>query len=104
MKKDVKKEDKLGTREVSVLLEDLHSQFRIFGEGLSDVREKLDSVRGMVAAHEEKSTWSRLEIGSIKNELVKINGKLARLENGLKSKADRTEFVALEKKVASLAH
>lgn len=107
MKKQAKK-DKFSTSEVGALIDQLRGEFKVFGESLSDLREKFDALTGMVAEHEEKSTWSRLEIGTIKGDLTKINGKLARIEestrsikDNLKSKVDRKDFETLEKKVAS---
>ncbi len=109
MKKRAKKEDKFSVREVSVLIEDLRSQFRVFGEGLRDVREKLDTVTGIVAENSENITLLRIGVSATKDELVKVNGKLARIEESirfikdkLKSKVDRKNFELLEKKVTSL--
>lgn len=108
MKKQAKK-DKFSSSEVGALIDQLRGEFKVFGEGLNDLREKLDAVTGMVAENSEKVTLSRIEIGVLKNELFKVNGKLARIEesihlinNNFKSRVDRKDFEILEKKVASL--
>jgi len=102
MKKRAEKNDKFSSTEVGTLIEQLRSEFKVFGEGLKDLREKFDTLAGMVANHEEKSIWSRLEINAIKERLTKIDGKLARIEDNLKSKADQKDLQTLEKKVTSL--
>ncbi|MBU4457405.1 MAG: hypothetical protein KJ902_01545 [Candidatus Omnitrophica bacterium] len=109
MKKRAKKDDKFRSTEVGALIEDLRGQFKVFGEGLNDLREKVDTVTGMVGQEAEKSTMSRMDIMVLKNTVTQINGKLAGIEkdmrlirDNLKSKVDRREFELLEKKVASI--
>ena len=108
MKKQTKKNGKFTVTEVGALIEDLRGQFKIFGDGLNDLREKVDTVTGMVDQEAEKSTMSRLDIMALKNTVTQINGKLAGIEKDMRlirdnlvSKADRSEFEILEKKVAS---
>jgi len=110
MKKHPKKDDKFRPTEVGALIEDLRDQFKVFGEGLNDLREKVDTVTGMVGQEAEKSTMSRIDIMVLKNTVTQINGKLAGIEkdmrlirDNLAFKADRKDFEILEKKVASLA-
>ena len=54
-----------GERETQVLLEDLHSQFRVFGEGLNDVRKKL----GRLERIEEKLETLENDVSLIKLSL-----------------------------------
>jgi uncharacterized phage infection (PIP) family protein YhgE len=116
MKKRVKKDDKFTVTEVGALIEDLRGQFKVFGEGLIDLREKfdtlagkVDTLTGIVAREAEKSDLFRMRIVNLENTVTQINGKLARIEedirlirNNLASKVDHKNFEILEKKVASL--
>jgi chromosome segregation ATPase len=117
MKKRPKKDHKFSPTEVGALIEDLRSQFKVFGEGLKDMREKFDildakleALTGIVNHEAKKSELSRTDIANLKNTVAKINDKLADIEkdmhlikDNLTSKVDRKEFELLEKKVASLA-
>ena len=77
MKKASGKDKTMSTREVAVLIEDLRSQFRIFGEKLKSMDDKLDSTIGMVAKNTEDITWLKMLSDGTKQEITKINGKLA---------------------------
>ena len=49
MKKADKDKTTMTAREVAVLIEDLRGQFRVFGEGLTALREKVDSIANALA-------------------------------------------------------
>ncbi len=124
MKKLAKKDDKFSPTEVGALIEDLRSQFKVFGEGLSDLREKVDTLAGKVDTlagkvdtltgivnHEaKKSDLSRIDIANLKMDVANLKTTVSRIEEDIRiikdnlvSKADRKDFEILEKKVASLA-
>ena len=81
MKKETKKSKATFTStEVGVIVEDLRSQFGIFGDKLKALDDKLDSTMGMVAKNTEDITMLNLNVSVIKSDLTKINGKLAKIE------------------------
>jgi hypothetical protein len=85
MKKKVKKTK--GNR-TEVLLEDLHSKFRVFGESLSVVKEKVNATFNLVGEMKQDIEIMKTDIEFIKTELKKF----IRIE----------EFQTLEKRVALL--
>jgi hypothetical protein len=109
MKKRVKKDDKFSPTEVGALIEDLRGQFKAFGEGLKDLREKFDTLdskletlTGIVNHEAKKSDLSRIDIANLKNAVNRIEEQIRLIRDTLVSKADRKDFEILEKKVASL--
>jgi hypothetical protein len=52
-----------------VLPEDLHSKFRVFGEGLSAVREKVDTTFDLVGEMKQDIEIVKMDIAFIKTEL-----------------------------------
>lgn len=110
MKKQAKKNGKFTVTEVGTLIEDLRSQFKVFGEGLKDLREKFDTLdtklealTGIVSREAKKSDLSRIDIANLKNAVARIEEDICLIKDNLISKADRKEFELLEKKVSSLA-
>ena len=83
MKKRVPKKREAGEKrdQYTVVLENIHDQFRVFGDGLLGVHEKLDSHTEM--------------IGQIMTDITDI-------KNELKEKIARDEFAKLEKRVIIL--
>ena len=73
-------------KHVRILLEDIRSQFRAFGEGQQDIQRQLKNIREMGAKNTEDIEVIKLDIAFIKTELKKF----IRVE----------EFSALEKRVA----
>ena len=109
MKDRVKKDDKFSPTEVGALIEDLLGQFKVFGEGLNDLREKVDTLTGIVNHEAKKSDLSRMDIATLKADIATLKADVATLKADVRfirdnfaSKADRKDFELLEKKVASL--
>jgi len=116
MKDRVKKDDKFSPTEVGALIEDLLGQFKVFGEGLNDLREKVDTLTGIVNHEAKKSDLSRMDIATLKADIATLKADVATLKadvatlkadvrfirDNFASKADRKDFELLEKKVASL--
>jgi hypothetical protein len=71
-----------------IVLEDLRSQFKVFGEDLMDVKKVVDSHSEILKSHTEM-------IGQILTDLSEI-------KNDMKQKVDRQEFARLEKRVIML--
>lgn len=85
MKKDSKREKTTFTaREVAVLIEELRSQFRVFGEGQSALRDKVDTIMGMVAKNCEDIVMLNMRTDGIKTDINKINGKLVQIEEDIR--------------------
>ena len=101
MKKPPKKAGKFSLTEVGALIEDLRSQFKAFGEGLNGIREKVDTLTGIVNHEAKKSDLSRIDIANLKNAVNRIEEEIRLIRDNLASKADRKDFETLEKKVAS---
>ena len=109
MKKRARKDDKYTATEVGTLIEQIRSEFKVFGEGLKDLREKVDATHEQVIKNTEQITLLEIAIRETRGEITKINGRLdrieerlGRIEDSLKSKADQKDFQDLEKKVTSL--
>jgi len=100
----------------TVVLEDLRSNFKAFGENLGFVREKVDYISERVGVVESK-------VVSIEGRVVNIEGRVGNIEkkidshtqmigrimedveeikSGMREKVDRTEFVKLEKRLVVL--
>ena len=93
MKKKVSKLDNSKAKsnkkdQYTIVLEDLRSHFKVFGEGLMDVKRDLFDVKKVVNSHTEM-------IGQILMDLAEI-------KNDMKQKIDRQEFARLEKRVILL--
>ncbi|OHA60105.1 MAG: hypothetical protein A2589_00275 [Candidatus Vogelbacteria bacterium RIFOXYD1_FULL_46_19] len=76
----------------TVVLEDLRSQFKIFGEGLLGLNQKVETkfsvVEKKLDSHTERMGQILLDLADIKYET--------------KQKVDRQEFARLEKRVIML--
>ena len=70
---------------LSVILEELRSQFRTFGEGLTDVQEKASNISERLERVEEdtsiiKSAVSTIPTLATKKDLEKLEKRLTALE------------------------
>lgn len=103
-KKAAKKRSK--RNQYTVVLEDLRSQFRVFGEGLGFVSDKLDS-------HTRRFDGIDIKLRELKIELTVIKERLTRAETASEFVKDqlsiirhnqvtRDEFKLLETRVARL--
>ena len=79
----------------TVVLEDLSSQFKVFGEDLGSVRQDLDSIR-------KKGDATFEAVGELKEDMADVKEELHIIRNELKEKIGRDEFVALENRVKRL--
>ncbi len=100
----------------TVTLEGLRSDFKVFGEGLGAVREKVDQIESKVTSLTE--TMSRMEpaVTSLTEKMSRMESKVDRLvtdmttvkselrmiRHELKEKVGREEFQVLEKRVETL--
>lgn len=79
-----------------MLLEDLHGQFRTFGENLEDVRGRLAAVEAEVKEFNRSATFQRLvseklrdDVGSLTTMSRKITADIASIKDDLKALTDR---------------
>ncbi|MCX5703948.1 MAG: hypothetical protein NT066_05625 [Candidatus Omnitrophica bacterium] len=84
MKKEPKDKEHNKDREFSVILEKIHSEIKVIIEGQNALRDKLDSTMGMVAKNREDITMLNIRTGGIKDDLTKMNGKLAQIEEDIR--------------------
>jgi len=67
-------------REFTVILEELRSEFRAYGEGLSALREKVDGIFEMTGKNTEDISTIRIDIRVIKNDMKMFDKRLSMLE------------------------
>ena len=79
----------------TVVLEDLRSQFKVFGEGLQAVRKKGDETFEAVGELKE-------DVAVLKEDMQEVKEELHLIRNELKEKVSRDEFLALEHRVSRL--
>ena len=100
----------------TVVLEDLRSQFKVFGEGLDAVRADLNEVRKQgdatfeavgelkedVAVLKEDVAILKEDVTVLKQDMQEVKEELHLIRNELKEKVSRDEFLALEHRVLRL--
>ena len=98
-------------REVAVLLEDLRSQFRTFGEGLEEIRGRLAGVEAEVRAFSDFTTFQKLVSERVRDDVSsltamgrKMTADIAAIRDDLRSikselKGFDTRLTAVEAKV-----
>ena len=79
-------------REFAVILEDIRSQFRIFGEGLAGIREKM----------EERFIQLEKRLLYMEEGLARMQVDIHYIKNNMKIKVDLEEFQNLENRVIML--
>ena len=111
MEKRARKTDKFTVTEVGALIEDLRSQFKVFGEGLKDLREKVDGLKdlrekvdglndlrekfdtltgkvdtltGIVNHEAKKSDLSRIDIADLKTDVANLKNTVVRIEKDIR--------------------
>jgi len=85
MKKETKKsKTEFSGTAVGALIENLESQFRVFGEKLGTLEDKLDSTMGMVAKNREDITMLNIKTDGIKNDINKLSGKFVQIEEDIR--------------------
>jgi len=100
MKKQAKKNNKFTVIEVGALIEDFRSQFKAFGEGLNNLKEKIDALTGIVNHEAKKSDLSRMDIASLKTDVASLKTDVASLKTDVASL--KTDVASLKTDVASL--
>ena len=93
----------------TVVLEDLRSQFKVFGEGLEAVRKRGDEtfeavgeLKEDVAVLKEDVAVLKEDVTVLKEDMQEVKEELHLIHNELKEKVSRDEFLALEHRVSRL--
>ena len=100
----------------TVVLEDLRSHFKAFGENLDFVRSDVKGIKETVGAHNDKldshtqkldSHTQKLDshtqkLDSHTQMIARIMEDVEEIKSGMREKIDRSEFVKLEKRMVVL--
>lgn len=71
-------------REFAVILEKIYTEIKVISEEQAALREKADITMGMVAKNTEDITMLNISMSVLKGDLLKINGKLAKIEEDIR--------------------
>ena len=88
-KKTNKDKTVMTTHEVGVLIEGLRSDFRVFGDKLSFIKDKVEVIETNQAKAWEKITEIDLRLIKVEKEITKINDRLVGIENRLTKVEDK---------------
>ena len=86
----------------TVVLEDLRSQFKVFGESLGAVRETSNSTFEVIGEMKEDVETLKEDVSTLKEDMQEVKEELHIIRNELKEKVGRDEFTALESRVKRL--
>lgn len=86
----------------AVLLENIHHDFKAFGEVLSDVKSKGEATFEEAVRINERLFSVEITLEDIKKEIVLIKNEIKDLKNSLSKKADLARLKVLELKVARI--
>jgi len=86
----------------TVVLEDLRSQFKVFGEGLLGLNQKVDNHTEKLESITEKLDNHSAILDSHTEMIAQIMVNVTEIKHELKQKVDREEFAKLEKRVLML--
>ncbi len=90
-----KKRESTPRDQYTVVLEDLRSNFRAFGENLSIVRDRVEQVDNRVGNVEKK-------LDSHTTMIARVMEDVEEIKSGMREKVDRIEFAKLEKRLVVL--
>ena len=88
IKKNVRTEKKRSEDQTAVILEDIKSQFTVFGEGLSLLSDKADRIE--------------TKINVIDRRLIRVEDNIIEVKHKLSEKVDLEDFQKLEKRLIKL--
>lgn len=94
-----KSKDKFSATEVGTLVEQFRSEFKVFGEDLTTLKDDVKATKEMVGKNFERITLLEIAVRDIVNKISALTASIDRLA---KTKTDREEFKALEGRVGIL--
>lgn len=96
-------------RETRVLLEDLHSQFQVFGDGMVTMQEKMDVMQGKMDVMQGKIDVMQMDLTEVRENVGSLNLKVGNLEKemsfvrkALFTVATKDDLKQLEKRLVAL--
>ena len=103
MDEDKKKEIREIAKEVATVVnEDLKSQFKIFGEGLSGVRETVNLIADDMDDVKSDIVDIKSELKDIRGDIKVIKGNIVEINEKLDKKAEKEVVDGHEKRLVSL--
>jgi len=81
--------------EIGIILEDIKSDFRVFGEALAGVKEG-------VAVLKEDVAVLKTDVSILKSDMKEVKTDIKEIRGILKEKADKKDVVRLEARVTVL--
>ncbi len=93
--KTVVKKESTERDQFTVVLEDLRSNFKAFGENFEFVRNDIKEIKEVVGGHTRK-------LDSHTQMIARIMEDVEDIKSGMREKVDRVEFTKLEKRMVML--
>jgi|GEM_PF-1083745 len=103
MDEDKEREIREIAKEVAaVITEDLQSQFKVFGEDLTSVKEKVNLLADDMDHVKSDIVDIKMEIKYMKGDIKDIKGELIEIKGKLDNKAEKETVENHEKRLVSL--
>jgi|SRR3990167_487441 len=102
MKKTFRKKNGPKKDRYTIVLEDIHDQFRSFGEGQDILTTEVQGLKKSVQNLETRFDGLETEVHNLSTKVDAIADDVSDIKTTLSQKVDREEFVQLERKVVKL--
>lgn len=93
----------------NVILKEMRSQFKVFGDALSDISRKGGATFEAVGRLQEDFTVMKEDVavlkedvGVLKEDMKNVKSELKLIRGDLKEKADKSEMATLDRRVIAL--
>jgi len=83
MEEQTENKDFMPKAQVEIMLEDIRSDFKVFGEGLNDVRRELGEVKGTVALILEDIDEIKSDIVEMKSDIVEMKSDIVEIKSDI---------------------
>jgi len=83
MEEQTENKDFMPKAQVEIMLEDIRSDFKVFGEGLNDVRRELGEVKGTVALILEDIDEIKSDIVEMKSDIVEMKSDIVEMKSDI---------------------
>jgi hypothetical protein len=90
MEEQVENKDFMPKAQVEIMLEDIRSDFKVFGEGLNDVKKTVDLILEDIDEIKSDIVDMKSDIVYIKTDIVDIKLRLDNIDEKLENKAKKT--------------
>ncbi len=106
MDKEIEQKLKEQRDQFTVVLEDIQSHNRVFGELLLSVREDVAVLKEDVAVLKEDVAILKYDVSSLKKDMIIVKDEVGRLREDVtvmnEGKADKSEVISLNSRVSQL--